>query len=140
MRVVLDTNIVLKAFRSPAGGSAALVRAVRNQKLVMLATPPLFFEYEQVVTRPEQMKAAGASIAEADAFLDVLAAILTPVDVHYLWRPQLTDAEDEMVLEAAINGGAEALVTFERATFLAAARSFGVEVVTPAEILARITK
>lgn len=138
MRLVLDTNIIIGAFRSPAGGSAALVRAVRHGKVSMLVTPPLFFEYEQVVARPEHLRAAGATMAEADAFLDVLAGILSPVKVHFLWRPQLTDAEDEMVLEAAINGGGEAIVTFERSTFERAAMTFGIAVVTPGDILGKI--
>jgi putative PIN family toxin of toxin-antitoxin system len=137
-RLVLDTNIVVKAFRAPGGDSAALLRTVRAGKAVMLVTAPLFLEYEQVILRPEHMAAAGASLADANSFLDTLARMLTKVNVHFLWRPQLSDPEDEMVLEAAINGGAEALVTFERNTFEGAADRFGIGVVTPAQILGRI--
>jgi len=104
----------------------------------MLATPPLFFEYEQVLMRPAHLEAADASPEDAHKFLDVLAKLVVPVRVHFLWRPQLRDAEDEMVLEAAINGGAEALVSFEHATFAAAVRRFGLALMTPAEILDRI--
>lgn len=138
MRVVLDTNVIVKAFRSPAGGSAALVRAVRLGRVVMLVSPPLFFEYEQVLARPEHLAAAGATRKDSERFLDALAGMLVPVEVHVLWRPQLSDAEDEMVLEAAINGGAEAIVTFEQRTFAPAARSFGIAVLTPGAILARM--
>lgn len=91
----------------------------------MLVTTPLFFEYEQVLARPEHLVGAGAAAGDADRFVDALARICTPIDVHFLWRPQLSDPEDEMVLEAAINGGADALITFEYQTFAAAARSFG---------------
>jgi predicted nucleic acid-binding protein len=101
----------------------------------MLVTPPLFLEYEQVVLRSEHMAAARATAADASMFLDVLARLLTKVNVHFLWRPQLVDPEDEMVLEAAINGGAEAIVTFERNTFDRAAQSFGIGIVTPGAIL-----
>jgi putative PIN family toxin of toxin-antitoxin system len=134
----LDTNVIVKAFRSPRGASAAVLKAVRLGRIAMLASPPLFFEYEQVLVREEHLQAAGATQADADGFLDALAEILTPVEVHFLWRPQLSDAEDEMVLEAAINGGAEAIVTFETATFDRAANSFGIAVVTPPEVLARM--
>jgi len=104
----------------------------------MLVSPPLFFEYEQVLARPEHLAAAGASQAEMNRFLDVLAHVLTPVNIHFLWRPQLNDAEDEMVLEAAVNGGADAIITFETATFAGPARSFGIDVVTPGPVLSRI--
>lgn len=140
MRLVLDTNIIVKAFRAPEGDSAALVREVRGDNVAMLVTPPLFLEYEQVVMRPEHIAAAGASAAEAGMFLDALARLLTKVNVHFLWRPQLSDPEDEMVLEAAINGGAEAIVTFERNTFDRAARSFGIAIVTPGAILGKLRR
>lgn len=140
MRLVLDTNIIVKAFRAPQGDSAALVREVRAGNVAMLVTPPLFLEYEQVVLRPEHMAAAGASAAEAGMFLDALARLLTKVSVHFLWRPQLSDPEDEMVLEAAINGGAEAIVTFERNTFERAAQSFGIAIVTPGAILGKLRR
>ncbi|MFZ4604430.1 MAG: putative toxin-antitoxin system toxin component, PIN family [Caulobacterales bacterium] len=138
MRVVLDTNIIVKAFRAPRGDSAALLRAVRAGQVVLLATPPLFLEYEQVVLRPEHLAAAGATEAEAGLFLDAIASLLKPVTVHFLWRPQLSDPEDEMVFEAAINGGADAIVTFERRTFEQAGRRFGIEIETPGLVLARI--
>lgn len=139
MRTVLDTNVVVKAFRSPTGASAVLLKAVRLGKVTMLASPPLFFEYEQVLTRDEHLHAAGASRADAEGFLDALAQLARPVEVHFLWRPQLSDAEDEMVLEAAINGGAEAIVTFERGTFDQAANNFGIAVMTPPDVLAKLT-
>jgi predicted nucleic acid-binding protein len=106
----------------------------------MLASPPLFFEYEQVLAREEHLRAAGASVSDMERFLDALASLVTPVEVHFLWRPQLADPEDEMVLEAAVNGGAEAIASFERQTFLAATLSFGIAVMTPAEILAKLKK
>ena len=78
----------------------------------MLATPPLFLEYEAVLKRPEQLAASGLSPADVDAALDALAALIEPVEAHLSWRPQLDDPDDEMVLEAAINGRADALVTY----------------------------
>lgn len=138
MRLVIDTNVIVKAFRAPSGASAALTRQIRNDRVVFLASPPLFFEYEQVLKRPEHLSAAGASGTDAENFLDVLASLVTPVEIHFLWRPQLNDPEDEMVLEAAINGGAEALVSFERETFTKATARFGIALMTPQDILARI--
>ncbi len=62
------------------------------------------------------------------------AALSEPVEVHFLWRPQLADVKDEMVLEAAINGRADALVTHNVDDFASAAH-FGLRIVTPAEFL-----
>jgi hypothetical protein len=74
----------------------------------MLATPPLFLEYEAVLKQPEQLAASGLSPADVDAALDALAALIEPVEAHLGWRPQLHDPDDEM----ALNGRAEALVTY----------------------------
>lgn len=77
-------------------------------------------------------------IAETGRFLDGLAALIVPVKPHFLWRPQLRDPNDEMVLEAAVNGRADAIVTFNRRDFLPAARHFGIDVERPNEIIRRL--
>ena len=55
----------------------------------------------------------------------------SPVETHFMWRPQLRDPADELVLEAAINGQAAALVTFNRRDFGAAPARFGIDLLTP---------
>jgi PIN domain len=72
----------------------------------MVATVALFVEYEAVLTRPEHLARAEITAAEAEIALDVLAAVVEPVESHFLWRPRLRDADDDMVLEAAANGQA----------------------------------
>lgn len=60
-------------------------------------------------TEPEHRLAAGLSEAQVQVFADAVLAMAEPVQTHFLWRPQLRDPGDEMVLEAAINGRADAL-------------------------------
>ena len=96
---------------------------------------PLFIEYEAVLLRPAHLKAAGVSAKAVNNLLDVLAGVAIPVEVFYLWRPQLKDADDEMVLEAAVNGQANVIVTFNVSDFLPAAKKFAIRVLTPAEFL-----
>jgi len=95
-------------------------------------------EYEAVCSRAEHRLAAGLSAKEVGVFLDAVIAISEPVETHFLWRPQLRDVEDEMVLETAINGRADAIVTFNVRDFGAAPSYFGVEVWLPREALRRI--
>ena len=140
MRLVLDTNVLVAAQRSGAGASALVLAAARERKVTLLASAALFVEYEAVLTREEHLSAAGASKDVVIAALDALASIIEPVEIRFLWRPQASDPDDDMVLEAAVNGRADALVTFEIATFAAAARSFGLDVMTPAEAWSKITK
>ncbi|MEL6059258.1 MULTISPECIES: putative toxin-antitoxin system toxin component, PIN family [unclassified Methylobacterium] len=134
MRLVLDTNIIVAALRSPTGGSAALLRRIRAGKIRMLLSVPLLLEYEAVALRPEHLQAA--QIAPADV-TNVLALFAEPVAIHYLWRPRLRDPADEMVLEAAVNGRADAIITFNRADFGVVPKAFGIDVVDPGDILRR---
>ena len=135
MRVVLDTSVIAAAFRSRHGASNALLHAAVERRLQVLVTTSLFLEYETVLKRPEQRLASGLTMERVDQVLAGLAALCEPVETHFQWRPQLADAADEMVLEAAINGRADVLATFNLRHFAGAAERFGLAVVRPAAIL-----
>jgi len=138
IRVVLDTDVIVAALRSPGGGSAALLRLARGGHLQLVASVALVLEYEAVATRPEQLRAMGFSRREALATLTDIAALCDEVEGHYLWRPQVQDPDDELVLEAAINGRASHLISFNRRDFVVAPSRFGVRLCTPAEFLRSI--
>ncbi len=136
-RVVLDTNVLVAASRSRLGASFALLQALRNGRYKALVSVPLMLEYEAVLQRPEQLAASGRSVAMTAAFLDALCLCVEPVHLHYLWRPQLRDPADEMVLETALNGRADALVTLNVGDFAAAA-SFRLPIMTPGAFLRQL--
>ncbi len=106
----------------------------------MLSSVALAFEYESTVMRAEHLYAAKASEADVANLIDAIMDVIEPVAVHYQWRPQLSDAGDEMVLETAVNGHADAIVTFNRRHYGDAPSRFGVEVMRPADTLRRIRK
>jgi len=98
---------------------------------------PLVLEYEAVLKRPEQLAISGLSPDRIDVLLTALCAVGVMVDLFFHWRPQLRDAGDEMVLDTAINGRADAIVSHNRRDFVAA-QSFGIEVLSPAEAWERL--
>ncbi|MBZ9846677.1 putative toxin-antitoxin system toxin component, PIN family [Mesorhizobium sp. CA14] len=134
-RIVLDTNILTAGLRSRNGASFAVLRLIAERHVRPLVTTALFLEYEAVLSRPEQAAIHRLSAVELDRLLAGFAALAEPVELHFLWRPQLADPKDEMVLEAAVNGRADALVTYNRRDFLNAEARFGVPVIGPAELL-----
>ena len=134
-RVVLDTDVIVTALRSAAGASNAVLREVALGRLAPLATPSLILEYEAVLKRPEQRLAHGLGLRDIDRFLASLASACEAVEVSFQWRPQLSDPNDEMVLEAAVNGRADALVTHNVRDFAKGAEKFGLRVVRPGELL-----
>ena len=104
-------------------------------RFILVATPALFFEYESVLNRQEQMAIHGRSAEEIAIFMGSLARLTQLVRVNFQWRPQLRDPNDEFVLEAAINGYADAIVTFNIADFLPATLTFGIAVLSPGSII-----
>lgn len=138
MRIVLDTSVVVAGLRSQLGAGNAVLREVARRRLVPLASPPLFLEYEEVLKRPEHRLVHGLSPERIDEFLAELAALIEPVELHFQWRPQTPDPNDEMVLETAINGRATALVTYNIADFAVAAKRFRISVLSPADLLKRV--
>ena len=140
MRIVLDTDAIVAAMRSPIGASAAIIRKARRGKIALLLSVPLAMEYEAVCARPEHQLAAGLSEQEVRIFIDAVITIAEPVKIHYLWRPQLRDPSDEMVLETAVNGRANLLITFNVRDYGTAPARFGIEVMTPREAVERISK
>jgi putative PIN family toxin of toxin-antitoxin system len=137
-RIVLDTSVVVAALRTRMGAGNAVLRLVAQRQFVALATPPLFLEYEDVLKRPEHRLVHGLAPDAIDNFLAELAALIEPVEVHFQWRPQSRDPDDEMVLEAAINGKADALVTYNVKDFAGPAERFKISVLHPADVLRKV--
>lgn len=129
-KIIIDTNILVAATRNRQGPSFALVQHVRLAKVCMCCSPALFLEYESVLKRSAQLAASGLLADDVDAILNELAMFIEPVTTHYQWRPQLRDPADEMVLEAAVNGQAQAIVTYNLRDF-GPAKLFGIPVLNP---------
>jgi putative PIN family toxin of toxin-antitoxin system len=140
MRLVADTDVIVAAMRSPTGASAAIVRAAREGKVTLLASVALAMEYEAVCSEAEHRLAAGLSVAQTAIFIDAVVALTEPVRTHFLWRPQLRDAGDETVLEAAVNGRADVLATFNVRDFGSVPARFGIDLLLPRDALKRIRR
>jgi predicted nucleic acid-binding protein len=129
---------MVAAIRSGGGASRQLLTAVLQRRCTMALSIPLAVEYEAVLTRPEHLAASGLDASEVGELLDAVILVAEPVRLAFLWRPRLPDADDDMVLEAAINGQADRLVTFNQRHFARAGAEFGVTICRPAAALAAV--
>jgi predicted nucleic acid-binding protein len=124
--------------RSPSGASAAIIRLARRGRVTLMVSVALALEYEAVCKRIEHQVAAELSEKEVNVFVDTIISMAEPVTMHFLWRPQLRDPCDEMVLEAAINGEVDALVTFNAKDFGDVPGHFGLELLLPRDVIMRM--
>ena len=133
----MNINVIVAAFRSTSGANNALLRHAAAGRVRLLCSTALFLEYESVLSRSEIREWTGHTLADIDAVMNALAAAAEPVDVHFTTRPFLRDTGNEIVREVAGNGGADAIVTHSVKDF-EPARSLGIEIATPGEIVGRL--
>jgi putative PIN family toxin of toxin-antitoxin system len=130
-RIVLDTNALVAAIRSRRGASFRLVEAVGRGQFELVVSVPLVVEYEAAALehRPSNLSPADVGIV-----LDYLCSEARLQQIHFLWRPLLRDPKDDMVLEVAVAGRCDAIVTYNIRDF-GGAEQFGIRVVKPLEFL-----
>ena len=138
MKLVLDTDVMVAGFRSSTGASAALLQLARQGGCELAVSNALLVEYEAVLTRPEHLIPGERSESDAQALIDVIADIADWVVINVLWRPQARDPNDDLIIDAAINAGADAIVTFNRRDFGGAPGRFGIECLLPSETLEKV--
>jgi predicted nucleic acid-binding protein len=137
-RAVLDTDVLVAAVRSNRGASRLLLTAALERRYPVLASVPLMLQYESVLTRSEHLAVARITAADVEILLDAIALVAEPIRISYLWRPVLSDPGDDLVLETAVNGRADIVVTFNRRHFEPEAARFGLEILTPADAVRRL--
>jgi putative PIN family toxin of toxin-antitoxin system len=134
-RIVIDTNVLVAALRSRRGASYKLLMLLGGERFAVSISVPLVLEYEDAAKR--LIGAAAWSESDFHDILDYICAVADHQEVHYLWRPFLKDADDDMVLEAAVAAGCDFIVTYNKADFRHVER-FGLRVVTAKEFLEEI--
>ena len=97
-----------------------------------MVSTPLFFEYEEVLNRPDQFP--HLTTRDIDHFLDFVASVAERQKITFLWRPFLPDPNDDLVLEVAVAGEVDAIVTYNRKDFIGSDR-FGIGILSPQEFI-----
>ena len=110
MRVVIDTNVFVGACMG-VGASNAVVRACLEHRLVPLMGVALLTEFEATLSRDELFARSRLDAAERSMLLDTFLALCEWTRVYFLWRPNLKDECDNHLIELAVAGDADVVVT-----------------------------
>jgi uncharacterized protein len=116
-RIVVDTNVLVAALISATGTNRSVLRACLQGKVQPVVGETLFHEYEDVFGRPGILSMSPLSNEEREAFLDAFLGVCEWVDVYFSWRPNLRDEGDNHIVELAVAGGANWIVTNNMSDF-----------------------
>lgn len=139
VQIVLDTNVIIAALRSRNGASFEILRLIgentTQENFQINLSVPLVLEYETVIHR--HRNALGLTRNDVDALVGYLCEVANQYEIYYLWRPYLSDPKDDMVLEVAVAGQVDYIVTHNVKDFKNS-DIFGVIAITPASFLTKI--
>ena len=134
-RAVIDTNVLHAGLYSATGASYQMLRLIERGVLIPILSTTLLFEYEEVMKRNQEMlRLSGRAV---DDVLDGLCSRGECRQIHFLWRPQLSDPKDDHVLELAVAASGADIVTHNIKDFTNAS-SFGIRIITPAQLLGEL--
>ena len=135
MLIVLDTNVLFAGLISPRGAAYRVLSLVIDGDLTCAATPALWAEYEEQLSSERFRTLTPLSEPQVDDVLDYLATIVKPAYNDFTWRGILADEDDALVVEAAFNAGAEALITFNVGHFRSLRGQVSFKIQTPNDFL-----
>ena len=137
MVVTVGTNVLFQVFYSNRGASHQIFRLIRNGELTMAISVPVFQEYRAALSREENLSKLNLTVDDINEILLFIATVAFPVDISYLWRSNLRDESDNMILELAIASRSEYLVTSNIRDFTVNAdlKNDDIHVVTPGDFL-----
>jgi uncharacterized protein len=134
--VVVDTNVFVSAVLNSNGGSRQIIRLCLQGELLPLMGNALFSEFEDVCSRDELFDVKLITRDERSALLDAFFASCLWTPIYYLWRPNLRDEADNHVMELAVAGNANAIITANKKDFRGSDLSFpAIKIQSPIEFL-----
>lgn len=135
-RIVVDTNVLVSAVLSPDGGARAVLRTCLTEAVQPLIGNALFLEYEDVFARDDIFAESILHRADRDELLDAFLSVCRWINVSFLWLPNLRDEGDNHLVELAVAGNAEAIVTGNLRDFRQPELKLDpLRVITPAEMI-----
>ncbi len=136
-RLVIDTNVFVSGLISAAGSPAQILKAIQRGKVIHLVSDPIVEEYLRVLDYPQIRRYRKIT----DEFVADIAAYL----IYQTERVELAssirlspDPDDDVFLETAVDGGANWLVTNDKADLLSLRAVKGIPIVSAREAVIRL--
>lgn len=136
MLLTLDTNILYQGLKSKTGASYFILQQVRNRKIQIALSVPVFLEYQDVLTRDKSLQDFELQLNDVEKFLRFIAYIGKPFEIYFLLRPNLKDEKDNKIVELAVTSQSDYLITSNVRDFKNAELKFDqLKIITPSEFV-----
>ena len=110
-KVVIDTSAMISALIGKRGATREVIRRCLTGKYLPLISNPLFQEYEDASSRRVVREVCPLSAGEIRDLLNAFYSVCSWVPIYYLWRPNLRDEGDNFLIELAVAGNSQTIVT-----------------------------
>ena len=136
MKIVVDTSVLISALIGKEGPSREILRRCLQGTYQPLISNTLFLEYEYASLRPRIQKLCPLDENEIRELINAFYSMCVWVPIYYLWRPNLKDEGDNFLIELAVAGNAEIIVTNNVKDLGSAELSFeNLQIYKPEELL-----
>ena len=137
IKIVVDTNIFINVLiGKKESASRELFRRCLKLKYQPLMGHALFTEYQDVLGRDRIKAKCPLTTEEKMNLLQAFMSVCEWIKIYYLWRPNLLDEADNHLIELAVAGNAEAIVTRNTKDFNQSQLRFPqFQILTPEQIL-----
>ncbi len=135
-KIVVDTSVFISSLIGASGPSREVIRRSLQGQFHPLMGTALFCEYESVIGRASVLATCPLSEAEILELTQAFMSVCDWINIFYLWRPNLSDEGDNHLIELAIAGNANVLVTNNLKDFRNSELSFpGLQILSPAQLI-----
>lgn len=137
--IVMDTSVFVSAVLGPWGASREMLRACLSGRLKPLMGTALFAEYESLLSRDALFATCRLDSSQRDSLFNAFLSVCRWTTIYFGWRPNLRDEGDNHVVELAVAGGAEVIVTKNIRDFRSAELHFpGLRILRPEDLAKEI--
>lgn len=135
MRIVVDTNVFVGACLGVGASNGVVAQCISGDVKPLMGNA-LFAEYEDVLARDTLFAKSRLSGLEREELFDIFASACEWIRVYYQWRPNLRDESDNHLMELAVAGNAQCIVTRHIRDLATGQLAFpDIQVVTPEQFL-----
>ena len=110
-QVVIDTSVIISALIGQNGASREILRRCLKGEYRPLISNALFQECEDVSSRKRIADKCPLAESEVRALMNAYYSVCKWIPIYFLWRPNLRDENDNFLVELAVAGNSELIIT-----------------------------